>query len=243
MMTGNVRLLAQFPKIEFEKIELDLRKIGLPKASLYSSAENDMILDVKIKNVASIEDGKSIAEKTAQHIANLFSYRFNIYCDFRVQDYSFSDAEPNRKFKAGDIIYLSAYGDAIMQLGKNGRDNLQEHLEAEIDANQIPYFEMFRSTMAMNETISKFMLLYFIALSICNDRQEKVDKKILRHQPSTPTNEPYGKRKTPETIYTRLRNEIGHRRPGTSIEGTRKEMQANLNGLMNAVKYLIEETK
>ena len=243
MMTGNVRLRAKFPKIEFEEIELDLRKCGLAKASLYSSAENGMVLSVKIENVASIEDGLFIAEKTAQHIANLFSYRFNIYCGFQVQDYSFADAEANKRLKAGDTIHLSGYGDVIMQLGKCGRDDLQKHLEAEINASQISYFEMFKSTMAMNETISKFMLLYFIALSICNDKQEKVDKKILRHQPSTPTNEPYGRRKTPETIYTRLRNEIGHRRPGTSIEGTRKEMQANLNGLMNAVKYLIEETK
>ena len=42
-----------------------------------------------------------------------------------------------------------------------------------------------------------------------------------------------------ETIYTRHRNQVGHARPGTTIENTRSEMEINLKGLIAIAKELI----
>jgi hypothetical protein len=44
-----------------------------------------------------------------------------------------------------------------------------------------------------------------------------------------------------ETVYTRLRNEFGHRRTGVDLQNTRKEMQANMDALISLVKDAIAE--
>lgn len=43
-----------------------------------------------------------------------------------------------------------------------------------------------------------------------------------------------------ETVYTRLRNELAHRRLGVNIETTKTEMASRLNGLRAVTKMAIQ---
>jgi len=87
------------------------------------------------------------------------------------------------------------------------------------------------------------MSLYNIVLSLSNDSQEDVDMLALNLDKATPTNAPFRPRKsgTNETVYTRLRNQVGHVRKGTTIEGTRAEMDQWISGLIGMAKHLIDQ--
>jgi hypothetical protein len=86
------------------------------------------------------------------------------------------------------------------------------------------------------------MHLYNILLMLFSDEQAKVDKFILMVEPSVPqTPDPRPKRKNKETIYTRLRNEFGHARPGVKLDDTKVEMMNRRGGLIALTKRAIKE--
>lgn len=105
------------------------------------------------------------------------------------------------------------------------------------------YPDLFYFALGLTDPLSKFMALYSIVLTLCNDRQEDVDRFVLATQPNVSINSPYKPRKlgTQETLYTRLRNQVGHVRPETTIESTRSEMQENLNGRVEITKKSITD--
>ena len=71
------------------------------------------------------------------------------------------------------------------------------------------------------------------------DNQEAVDAFIFSAEPKVPrTKSPI--KSSMETVYTRLRNELAHRRVGTNIESTKSEMTARLNDLIALTKRAIE---
>ena len=85
------------------------------------------------------------------------------------------------------------------------------------------------------------MHLYHILLMLFDDDQPKVDKFILDEDPNVPlTPDPRPNRKTKETIYTRLRNEFGHKRVGVNLDNTKAEMANRLGGLITLTKRAIE---
>jgi hypothetical protein len=85
----------------------------------------------------------------------------------------------------------------------------------------------FNYSRAINEPIGRFVSLYSLLLSLENDKQEMVDERIEKEEPnvgkslSPRTNKP-------ETIFTRLRNELAHDRRGCSITKTHKEIDLHL---------------
>ncbi|WP_200762199.1 hypothetical protein [Nitrosophilus alvini] len=74
------------------------------------------------------------------------------------------------------------------------------------------YIKLFSLAIRQKDPVAKFILLYLILLSITakgDERQIYVDKYIKSKQPDVKFFQ-YNKRR--ETIYTKLRNEIAHKR-------------------------------
>ena len=85
------------------------------------------------------------------------------------------------------------------------------------------------------------MILYHILLMLYNDRQPDVDAFIVSADPRVPqTPDPRQGTSRKETIYTRLRNELGHKRPGVNLDNTRSEMTGRADGLKALTKRAIE---
>jgi hypothetical protein len=75
------------------------------------------------------------------------------------------------------------------------------------------------------------------------DNQDQIDAFILGQEPGTTVTRTRPKKDgslKDETIYTRLRNEYAHVRSGVSLAQTRKEMDANLSGLIAIVQAAIK---
>jgi hypothetical protein len=107
-----------------------------------------------------------------------------------------------------------------------------------------PHLIMFRHALQIRDELGKFMALYMVLLSVCSegkedDKQKHVDEFILKRDPKTPyCPSPHNKNK--ETIFTKLRNQVGHSR-GVSLAQTRTEMAQNLSALQAHVFAAIEE--
>ncbi|QWR78063.1 methylamine utilization protein MauJ [Candidatus Magnetomonas plexicatena] len=105
---------------------------------------------------------------------------------------------------------------------------------------------IYRAAFGINDPLSRFLLFYQIMLIITGDKNQTItDKKILDIAPETEqTNRP-DKPTKKETIYTRLRNEIGHKRDNTDINTTMTEISNCLHDFQYKIieKIIKDEIK
>jgi hypothetical protein len=69
--------------------------------------------------------------------------------------------------------------------------------------------------------------------------QDRLDD-FSNKKPNVPAKLRHRKPNPNETVYTRLRNEFGHSRPGKNIEQTKVEMAERFNELRELTKRAIE---
>jgi hypothetical protein len=115
---------------------------------------------------------------------------------------------------------------------------IQGTLEAAAPAGERHYW-LYRSARASMTQVEEFLHLYSMLLQLVGERQSAVDAFILHVESSVPTSVSPRDGRTVETVYTRLRNEVGHRRPGTTMQGTRAEMAAHIDGLRRVVRAAV----
>jgi hypothetical protein len=123
-------------------------------------------------------------------------------------------------------------------LGDERRQELARLLEQPIARPDL--YSAYRFVVNQGDDVARFMFLYSILLQLQpDDNQKYVDKVIRREMPNVPQSQRPDKPNVNETIFTRLRNELAHRRPGTTLEGTRREIQEHVAALQELVRTAI----
>ena len=108
------------------------------------------------------------------------------------------------------------------------------------------YFPFLRSARLSTGPVEEFMRLYNILLMLFNDEQADIEKFIFEQNPGVRSEmrpkfkRPRRKSLEKETIYTRLRNELGHNRTGGNLDKTQAEMKGCLDELRALTKRAIE---
>ncbi len=101
-----------------------------------------------------------------------------------------------------------------------------------------PLNALFRYAICTTEPIVQFMMLYLILYEIFKN-QTDIDKFVLEQSPNTiQTPSPHNRK--PETIYSRLRNEVTHR-TGNPPESMRNDIINNISEFTKIVNYAIEK--
>lgn len=95
--------------------------------------------------------------------------------------------------------------------------------------------------VSVPEPIGRFIALYSLLLTIGNDRQAEVDRLILAVEPSTHQT-PSPNSGQPETVYTRLRNELAHARQTATVFSTHEEIQLHLGRFEWIAKSIVRPT-
>ncbi len=99
----------------------------------------------------------------------------------------------------------------------------------------------FNFSRAIQEPIGKFVSLYTLLSSRCNDDQAETDKLIESVEPNVAKSiSPIGKGRKQETIFTRLRNELAHNRQGISVVETHRIISLHLPRFEWIVKVVVE---
>ena len=75
-------------------------------------------------------------------------------------------------------------------------------------------YALFRSALRSSGAVERFLHLYNIMLMLHNDNQPSNDTFILQEEPTVSQTPSPKFPSRMETVYTRLRNEFGHKRVG-----------------------------
>jgi hypothetical protein len=99
----------------------------------------------------------------------------------------------------------------------------------------------FNFSRAIQEPIGKFVSLYSLLLSRCQDNQTETDKQIEAVEPNV-AKSISPKTGKPETIFTRLRNELAHDRPGIAVVETHRGISLHLPRFEWIVKVVVQRS-
>ncbi len=139
-------------------------------------------------------------------------------------------------------IEISCNLQSVRELSPNCMDiiELKEKLQSG-DHERNFLFASYRFAIRQKYPIANFMFLYNLLLVIVSDNQKKADELIIKYEPEvTKTESPRKKRNGEaiiETIYTRLRNEIAHRRETSCPESTSDKVES----LAGQFQFLIKK--
>lgn len=194
--------------------------------------------------MATHEDGRAIATKVNAAALNRISFFHSI----AIENDQSTDAqfvplnpEPNVHLFAATGFHVITGFAAKCVVGIPAA-RLKTELEQVSPAGE-QNFGLFRSARQSMSPVEEFMHLYHILLMLSNDRQGNVDAFILREDPAVPQTPDPRPHKGPvvmETVYTRLRNELAHKRAGVNLDNTKAEMVNRLGGLIALTKRAIE---
>jgi hypothetical protein len=97
----------------------------------------------------------------------------------------------------------------------------------------------YRFAVSQSDAVARFMFLYNILLQLGGDNQGGVDNLVRQEEPNVRQRLRKRKPRVMETIYTRLRNEVGHVRAEATPRQTRTEIEHNVAALQAIVKVAI----
>lgn len=125
--------------------------------------------------------------------------------------------ESDIRLKINNIYHMNSIGHVRLQYTPDTKclDSLKKQIEDRW-SNSIVLIRLFRNSISQEDPVTRYLLLYNVLLFANSDKQPKLDECIVKidsnvERSLSPINN------KPETIYTRLRNEIGHVRQGVRI--------------------------
>jgi hypothetical protein len=235
---GGYRLL-DLPLIELEFLTYP----GVGKVEVVSEDERCVVVKTVFKEVSSPEDAASIALVIATQVADRLAFQYEIsLCDPVRGEANLIDQ--NQSSIAHAIFSgrgsLTAAGHFTNKVSQADVPQLKPIL-ANDEPNKGDYYSLFRWVLRQDDPVARFMYLYRILLSLqggANHTQKSVDAFITSQEPGVQTVFNVRLNRN-ETIYTRLRNEVGHEIGGTTLAITRQGMEQRIGKLVNHVKAAI----
>ncbi len=244
MFNGTVSLVAQVKGngFSFAAFNINPHEAGVTKVEIEGPNGMEIHTTVHLSNVATHDDGRELAAKVNAKILDRLAYFHYVAIQpARSADDHFSPAVqiPGvHPVTCTTRLYLS--GTATVNVGIPSGP-LKTELEQASPPPGEHNFALFRSALVSSSPVEKFMHNYSILLMLYNDRQADVDAFIVSENPAVPqTQHPLKATGALETAFTRLRNELGHRRPGVNIDDTKAEMAQRVDELTRLVRRAIE---
>jgi hypothetical protein len=217
--------------VRFPLVEYNPNIPGVDKVEIKGPNGFEIHATIHLASVASPQEGRELAAEA--HLDALNRIAFN---------HSIGLETPRRTGEQySPPVEVDAFADAGCRAGVVlGIDPAL--LKAELEQASPPglgKYGLFRSARQSLSPVEEFMHLYNILLMLHNDHQPTVDAFIKSQEPGVQeTLSPHTSKM--ETVYTKLRNELGHKRAGVNLEDTKREMGHRLPGLIALTKRAIE---
>jgi len=244
MFKGTVKFRAKIKGngLTFPLFEFNPNEPGVDKVEIEGPNGDEILSTVHLASVATLEGGKTIASKVHTAALNRVSFFHDIAIENgQITGSQFSPLNPPPSFHLfAGTGHLSLTGcEARFVVGLTAA-SLKKELEQASPPGE-HNFGLFRSARQSMSPVEEFLHLYNILLMLSKDRQADVDAFILGEDPAVPqTQHPLKGPGAMETVYTRLRNELAHKRAGVNLQNTKAEMANRLGGLIALTKRAIE---
>lgn len=243
MATGTVEFAASILGIRFEPIEISHLHPAVEKIILEAQADEQITIVVHLTNIFDFEQAKDIGKEILPPIVD----RLAFYRDVSIGELRCTggtlpkDASCSSYSTRTNLGILWANAILNYTLDAGARQKLASQLEQQ--TTRVDLYAAYRFAISQGDALARFMFLYNILLQLCGDDQKDADKCIRNHEPNVDeslSGDPKKKAQgVKETVYTRLRNEVGHRRRGTTPEKTRSEIRTNVAAFQKLVKTAI----
>lgn len=251
MSSWIIRYSAESTGLKLQEVKL---RNNHPKVEDITISTDDacklMVAEITLKDVCTEEEAIKIGDKIINFLFDQIAIEYDVPIGSAERFSCKNKAEQTGNHSEGEleILPLSLFSDgsSIYTPSEDQLNILKDKLEKEYCERNI-HIQLYRSCIAQKDAVSKFMFLYNLLLLITGDtNQEEAEKVITRYEPHVEktkhTREHKGKTiETTETVYTRLRNEIAHKREGCSPEKTRNEIDSYVNRFQHIVKKAVLE--
>jgi len=243
MFKGTVNFQARIKGngLSFPSFEFNPNEAGVDKVEIEAPNGDEIRTTIHLASVASHDSGRAFATKVNTTVLNRIAFHHNVAIEnARITGDQFSPLNPQPGVLAVAAGAYALTGGAARMVVGIPSAQLKSMLEKASLPGEDKY-GFFRSARQSMSPVEEFMHLYNILLIIYTDSQADVERFIVSEDPAVSrTQHPLKAPGVMETVYTRLRNELGHKRPGVSLDNTKSEMANQLGGLIALTKRAID---
>ncbi|GEM_PF-6607383 len=177
------------------------------------------------------EKAEIISENFISHVKRVFYFEENVL----IKKWNLEQIinEKKKEIIFHDNIVISSSVE-IIPVYKNA-DRFVPSLISTSDYKK-PYIDLFMSITGLKDNIGKYVMLYSMLTALLGNQKEvdtfirRVYPEVLERKTTLP------KMHFTETIYTYLRNQIGHTSDQVKVHELNKEVDRHLEGLAKVVK-------
>lgn len=231
----------------FDPLEIQTTEPWVERVVVECRDETPIMVTVTFASVPSVDTAIISSKVICRTIIGRLALKFGL-C---VQE-PFLSAQELEEEKDGKTTRVAT---AYAPLSISGKESKKvEHkdvadLKAELEdlrPNKQDYEELYRVAMQAVDGVDRYMSLYRILSLIClNPTTGKEDQKYVDDFIVQVTSEirQFPRPDKPgvlETVYSKLRNEVGHARPGVDLASTRQEMDKRVYELAVVARRAIE---
>lgn len=257
MLRGTVKFWARIVDTERELTipqicEFNPDETGVEKVEVEGPNGTEIIITVHISAVENEELGIAIGTRIHKAILDRISFSRDIAIENGRAENNLSPIDPQVNTitpNAADLVLMADHVKASFTVPAA---DLKPILE-EAALTKARYFPFYRSARLSISPVEEYMHLYNILLMLFDDEQAEIEKFIFtqepgvqwKYRPDLPREKERRLKGQPvkpvrETVYTRLRNEFGHKREDVNLDDTKAEMAKCLSALRTLTKQAVE---
>ena len=243
MFKGSVNFVAKIKGngMTFPLFDFNPNEVGVDKIEIEGPNGEEIRSTVHLASVPTQDDGRTLAARVNTTALNRVAFFHGMAIEkARCTGDQFSPLQQQpgiHSIAIGTTLFMTGSAKAVVGIPA-------AHLKTELEQLSPPgerNFGLFRSARQSESPVEEFMHLYNILLMLFNDRQAAVDAFAVGQDPAVPQSQhPMKAPGVMESVYTRLRNELAHKRAGVNLDDTKAEMANRLGGLIELMKRAIE---
>jgi hypothetical protein len=240
MATGSVTYVAPVESVRFASLEVSNPHPAVEKILVESEDSERIQVVFHLRDVFTETEANAIAEDIVASIINRLAFELNRgICQPYMKGSSLpKDASGSSYTVSNSAGILWDVATATITLGDESRHKLARLLEQPLARPDL--YSAYRFAINENDDVARFMFLYNILLQLNHDKQARVEAFIREVIPDVEEYEdPRSNKIGKETVFTRLRNEVGHARKGTTPEQTRALIEGHVAALQTLVRTAI----
>jgi hypothetical protein len=230
----------QFNETNFSDVTPEFKNIILKPIDSHTDTY-ELLINNNISSTAAHHLKPIFDESTLE--AEKFVYVFSVSADLKIYGFEFigyyrkkNFVKANQVFKDG--ITFSGSTRLTVTAGEPSVTKVKNKMKKKYDLASL---QMYYDSATVIEPIGRLISLYALLLHKFSDTQKKVDEAILYVDSTVSQFRSPRNAKVNETIFTKLRNELSHKRDGVSILKTHNEVKSNIDRFERMVKKLVLE--
>lgn len=236
MIIGTAEFAVEVQGIQLPQIEVPSQEPKIRDIKLERSGQAPLTAQFSLIDVFNADEAKDIIRPVLESILNRLALEF----DISVGEPQLSNLSLPQDESASSIWVESQFPllRVVTRQDVTPENEKLEQLSATLGAplKQPALYSAYRAAVNQEDAVTRFMFLYGTLLQLVGDNQQYANDFIRKEEPRVPSTPRPDKPKILETTYTRLRNEVGHVRPGVSPAQTRSEIESSVTNFQKIVK-------